>query len=304
MCNGTGLYKIWLIASADNSQVFWVLSAVCFVGSNLGSSDLWPVQPGTSTFQLALYSTDYWFPFKMWRPSHSDHNLLINVSSSSSPAVVITTIRKIEHSGTTLSGSLSFSLRPVSFPLFLSRFLIMSPILLQLYECVCVSWQEEINIRLHLCVYHLYLRENVECMCRECPGQYCNLSPLNHTMAGSVTTAKLVKAIILIRGGAEQPNMLSGWVACRNLGSGVGVGVHAVYWQLKGSMKGKDGCLSFALPLSFGPFSFVWISPTSSLKDLAVCSILSICRVILRERENRIMPVSAHPAAAVRRPSV
>lgn len=116
MCNGTGLYKIWLIASTDNGQVFWVLSAVCFVGSNLGSSDLWPVQLGTSTFLLALYSTDYWFPFKMWRPSHSDHNQLINVSSSSSPAVVITTIREIEHSGTTLPGSS-----------FLSAWLSLSP---------------------------------------------------------------------------------------------------------------------------------------------------------------------------------
>lgn len=36
MCNGRGPYKIWLIASTDNSQVFWVLSAVCSVGSNLG----------------------------------------------------------------------------------------------------------------------------------------------------------------------------------------------------------------------------------------------------------------------------
>lgn len=130
VCNGRGLHKVWLIASADNSQAFWVLLAVCFVWSNLESSDLWPVQLGASTFLLALYSTDYWFPFKMWRPSHSDHNLLINVSCSSSPAVVITTIREIEHSGTSLPGS-SFlsaclSLCPVSF---LSRFLIMSVVL-------------------------------------------------------------------------------------------------------------------------------------------------------------------------------
>lgn len=123
MYNSTGLYKIWLIASTNNSEMFWVLLAVCFVGSNLGSVDLWPAHSGTSTFLLALYSTGYWFPFKMWRPSHSDHNLLINVSSSVSPAVVITTIRGIEHSGTTLPDSsfcsVCLSFRPVSFSLSL-----------------------------------------------------------------------------------------------------------------------------------------------------------------------------------------
>lgn len=105
--NGTVCEKIWLIGFTDNSQVFWVLSAVCFVGSNLGSDS-------SSTFQFALFSTHYWFPFRMWRPSHSDHNLLINVSCSSSPALVITTIREIEHLGTTPPASFFSGL---SFPL-------------------------------------------------------------------------------------------------------------------------------------------------------------------------------------------
>ncbi len=52
--------------------------------------------------------------------------------------------------------------------------------------------------------------------CGERPGQYCNLSLLNHTLAAGVATAKLVKAIILIRGGAEEPNMLPEWAACRH----------------------------------------------------------------------------------------
>lgn len=146
VCNGGGPSNAWLIASADNSQVFWVLLAVCFVGSNLDSSDLWPVQLGASTFLLALYSTDYWFPFKMWRPSHSDHNLLINVSSSSSPAVVITTIREIEHSGTTLPGS-SFLFSSLSHSvLFLFSRASSSCLLFFSHVCLCVcvfavSWQ-------------------------------------------------------------------------------------------------------------------------------------------------------------------
>lgn len=39
VCNGTGLFKIWLIAFTDNSKVLWVLLAVWIVGSNLDSSE-------------------------------------------------------------------------------------------------------------------------------------------------------------------------------------------------------------------------------------------------------------------------
>lgn len=59
-------------------------------------------------------------------------------------------------------------------------------------------------------------------MCGERPGQYCNLSPLNHAMAGKRGDTKLVKAIILIRGGAEEPNMLSEWGARRHTAQGEG----------------------------------------------------------------------------------
>ena len=58
-------------------------------------------------------------------------------------------------------------------------------------ECVCVC----VCVCVFVCVV-------------SSPGQYCNLSPLNHAMAGSVATPKLVKAIILISGVTDEPNTL------------------------------------------------------------------------------------------------
>lgn len=51
----------------------------------------------------------------------------------------------------------------------------------------------EINIRLVAAHQrdHLYLRENVGHRCGRHPGQYCNLSALNHAAAASVATANL-----------------------------------------------------------------------------------------------------------------
>lgn len=182
MCNGRGLCKVYgLLLPLIIAKCFECFRQFGFVWSNLEASDLWPVQLGSSTSLLALYSTDYWFPFKMWRLSHSDHNLLINVSCSSSPAVVITTIR----GNWTLKNYFSLRLS-LSVPFPLPRVSFCSS---HMYVCVfTASCQGKINISLVAAERrdHLYLREKVGCGCSRHRGQYCNLAALNHTMAASV----------------------------------------------------------------------------------------------------------------------